>query len=257
MTDLKDLLEHAAGDEPAITETLLDADVSRGRRSVRRRRGLGLAAAAAGTAAAVTAAFLFAPGGPQAEPEVASTATTTPTNEPMTSPDYRLPPEELLPFAGAARPVKLVRDGAVRPGTDLVCDLKPEGWKVKVWPGDSGNTSTQLTYYHPTLHDTGRYHENSTQLEVSPAGFRRGDHGELLMEKAEGTWEQQKNRHRVGTRELVTYGGTGPETAGVWERREVLSRVTRTKLIQVNGASSLGWDMPTLLRFTASCHFSG
>jgi hypothetical protein len=268
MTDLKNLLEDAAGDEPAITEDLLDADLNRGRRSATRRRSVGVVAAAAGTAGAVAAALLIAPGGPRAEPGIASTVTATPTpsgkastratpDRPSRPTKFELPIEERLPRAPApATPVKLVPDGKVRPGTDLVCDLKPEGWKPVVW-NESGEKHSELSYQHPTLHETGKYNPSTTRIRVRHAFFYDDGNGRKLVEKYDGTWDELSFRHRkAGDRTAVVSGSSqGPEndSNGL---RDFHMKMSETRLIQVaNSASALGWDLPTALRFVGSCHY--
>ncbi|WP_112236719.1 hypothetical protein [Kribbella monticola] len=61
MTNLKNLLDEAAGSEPQLTDADLTADLTRGRRSLRRRRIAGIATAATGTVAAVGVALSLAP----------------------------------------------------------------------------------------------------------------------------------------------------------------------------------------------------
>ena len=71
MTDLKTILNQAAGDEPPLTDADLTADLARGRRSLRRRRIAGIAATATVAAAAVGVAVSLAPFGGSVEPTVA------------------------------------------------------------------------------------------------------------------------------------------------------------------------------------------
>ncbi|WP_433011009.1 CU044_5270 family protein [Kribbella sp. CA-294648] len=65
MTDLKDLFEQAAGDEPAVTNAEVAADLSRAKRAVRRRRltGIGLTTGAAAVTIAALAVPLVLSGG--------------------------------------------------------------------------------------------------------------------------------------------------------------------------------------------------
>jgi hypothetical protein len=65
MTDLKDLLDRAAGDEPAVTNAEVAADLTRAKRAVRRRRltGIGLTTGAAAVTIAALAVPLVLSGG--------------------------------------------------------------------------------------------------------------------------------------------------------------------------------------------------
>jgi hypothetical protein len=81
MTDLKNLLEQAAGSDPVVTDAEVAADLGRGRRAARRRRfaGAGLTAvAAAVTVGALAVPLAFSPDAGGSGPEVAGPAASAP-----------------------------------------------------------------------------------------------------------------------------------------------------------------------------------
>lgn len=262
MTALKDLLNHAAGDETNLSDADLAGFLHRGRRSARRRRFSMLAATSAATTAAVAVAWAVAPNGPQSEPDVyggdgKATATPTAGNGPTGKP-RKTPPQTELPAAPKpARPVELVPDGVVRAGTDVVCDLKPKGWRAHVKSYPDGRPGL-LFFIHPTLYDTGQYSPSSTFIWADHGSFFRDLTGRMVVEQFGRTWDELKSRYRTaGNRTAVVsdaYVGPDTEANGM---RHFHMRMTETELILVtNEATSLGWDLPTALRFVGSCHFS-
>jgi hypothetical protein len=262
MTDLKNLLDEAAGDEPALTEADLAADLRRGQTALRRRRFVGIVAGGAATALVVSGGWALLPDavpfGAPADPGVAGrpTSTAKPTTKPTLGPEVeglrkegeRLANEPTVPRP--AKPVVLVPDGQVRPGTDLVCDLKPKGWTVKVW-SQQGNES-ELIISDPNLKNPGKYNETSTRMRVRHAKFWRDEKGRMLVEKYPSTWDELPHV-MAGQREAVVAPAKAPVSDGI---RDLHMKMSGTKLIQVTAdATGLGWDLPTLLRFAGSCHY--
>ncbi|MEU0095363.1 hypothetical protein [Kribbella sp. NPDC006257] len=114
MTDLKHLLDHAAGDEPVLTDADLTADLTRGHRSLRRRRFVGIAGTATGTVAAIGVAL----------------SVGAPWNSPVAG--------------GTHDGVRLVLSGKALPGAKVWCDLKPAGWTPIVRPSVDGQYRLEI-----------------------------------------------------------------------------------------------------------------
>jgi hypothetical protein len=228
MTDLKELLETAAGTDPALTDDDLLADLRRGKRSVRRRQLGAMAGGATAVALVAVGAWAVLPGGQN------SGLDSPPAGSPTT-----LPSIDRTRIVKVARtPVKLVADGVQRPGADLVCGLKPEGWKVSVFQAQGGMLSE--ISFAPA--------QGKDNLSVRHAGIHPDDTGRMLVEKYDQTWEELPHV-RAGSREAVVAG----TRSGM---RDVHMRMSSTQLIQVrDAAASLNWDLSTLLRFAGSCGF--
>ncbi|MEV8378341.1 hypothetical protein AB0P21_36725 [Kribbella sp. NPDC056861] len=228
MTDLKELLESAAGTDPAFTDEELLADLRRGKRSVRRRQFAAMAGGATAVALVAVGAWAVLPGGQTAGLDAPAAGSPTP---------LPLPPidkSRIVKVVGA--PVPLVADGVERSGVDLVCGLKPKGWRVTVFQAQRGMLS-EMTFSPP---------QGNEKLVVRHAGIHPDDTGRMLVEKYDKTWEELPHV-RAGSREAVV-AGTRPGM------RDVHIRIRSTKLIQVyESAPSLHWDLATLLRFTGSC----
>lgn len=256
MTDLKRLLGEAAGDEPAVTDNDLAADLRRGQTSLRRRRLAGVISGAVATTLVIGAGYAVLPGlgssaGAPLDPGVAAQTTPTPT-VPRTTPDRR---KEAIRRAEKeanrptvpkpAKPVPLVADGKVRPGTDLVCGLMPKGWRVKVW-NMAGNES-ELIISDPNLKNPKKYNETSTRMRVRHAAMVNN-----VPEKYGETWDQLKH-FQAGEREAVVAPAHEPASDGT---RDIHMKLSKTKLLQVTAnATGLGWDLATVLRFTGSCRY--
>jgi hypothetical protein len=267
MTDLKNLLEEAAGEEPAITDDTLAGYLRRGRRSARRRQLTGVVAGVAATALVIGGGWALLPDTKRAsvEPDVAATPSATPSTRlpgksrptagQMTSWPVPLPESTLPPVPAPDHPVELVPDGKVRAGTDLVCDLKPKGWQAKVYPSAAANES-EMSYFDPKL-PAGKYHEVTTSLRVRHARFYK-EGNRMLVEKYSNTWEELKFRQRrAGDRWAVVSGSSQGPDIDANGLRDFHMRMSETKLIQVfNSATGLGWDLPTALRFVGSCHYA-
>lgn len=262
MTDLKNRLDEAAGEEPAITDQDLAADLRRGQRSARRRQLTGMVAGVAATALVIGGGWTLLPDSDQSAPSDPGVAATPsarpskgrPTAGRMTSRPVPFPESTLPPVPAPDRPVELVPDGEVRKGTDLVCDLKPKGWKAKVY-ASGGVDESELNYYDPKVPD-GKYHDSTTRIRVRHARFHK-EGNRMLVEKYSNTWDELKFRQRrAGDRWAVVSGSSqGPDTDANG-LRDFHMKMSSTKLIQVaNSATGLGWDLPTALRFVGSCHY--
>jgi hypothetical protein len=127
MTDLKNLLDQAAGPDPVVIDDDLLADLRRGRRSVRRRQLAATAGGATAVALVAAGAWAIAPGSPASmDSQPAGQASGTP----------RIDRTTVQKTAGAQKtgvaPVELVPSGKPLPGARMWCDLKPLGWTPKV-----------------------------------------------------------------------------------------------------------------------------
>jgi hypothetical protein len=250
MTDLKQLLDDAAGPEPAVTDTDLRTDLTRGRRALRRRRITGIATGAVATAAVIGVAWSVLPSGSTSNtvPGPADRTTTRPTpsvHTPVRPPvDHRgLPP---IP----SEPVALVANTTPFPGR-ITCDLVPKGWAVDFTvPAVTKTDWEQKELYDPGLRNPGQYHEYTYTVRVRQVEMM--DNGEgLTADKYTEAWTKLP-KVRAGGKEAVI--STGDSRNGL---REVHVRQGRTThLVAVfNHANNLGWDEATLLKFAGSCHY--
>ncbi|GAA3599621.1 hypothetical protein [Kribbella ginsengisoli] len=257
MTDLKTLLDQAAGPDPILTDDDLLGDLRRGKRSARRRQLAGVGGGATVLAVMAVGAWAVLPGahdtglgsGPAGQPAPPANAvlpSSVPTTAKSGPPDRTHPPVQA---PAPATPVKLVPDGVVRPGTDLVCGLKPEGWEPVVYKS-SKIASSSLVFQNPEL-DPTKYDESSTRLTVRHAKIWN-ENGQLLVEKYGQTWESLPHV-MAGSRQAVATLSDLPKAI---TSRDVHMRMGPTQLLQTTGPRALGWDLPTLLRFTASCSFA-
>lgn len=259
MTDLKRLLGDAAGDEPAVTDDDLAADLRRGQISLRRRRLAGVISGAVATTLVIGAGYAVLPGlgssGDPLDSGVAAQTNPTPSSLPTASRTLSQGEKDAIRrFEAAAnrpwvpkpaQPVPLVADGKVRPGTDLVCDLMPKGWQVKVW-NMAGNES-ELIITDPNLKDPNKYNETSTRMRVRHARMINN-----VPEKYGETWDKLKH-FQAGEREAIVAPTSTPASDGI---RDVHMKLSDTKLLQVTAdANGLGWDLATVLRFTGSCRY--
>jgi hypothetical protein len=258
MTDLKNLLAEAAGEEPTITDDDLAADLRRGQTSLRRRRFVGVVSGTTATALVVGASWALLPDavptGAPLEPGVAAPTRSKPTTSPVLPETERIRKDQLhLPpnVPRPAKPVELVPDGVVRAGSNLVCDLKPKGWTVKTWSEPANGN--ELIISDPKLKNPKKYNETSTRLRVRHARFFPGKNGRMEVEKYSNTWEELPHL-MAGEREAVVAPRDLPLSNG---NRDLHMKMSDSKLIQVaNSATGLGWDLATLLRFAGSCHYA-
>jgi hypothetical protein len=251
MTDLKSLLDDAAGLEPALTDTDLTADLDRGRRAVRRRRITGIGAGAVATAAVIGIGWALLPGLPTAtpQPQVAETSTAKPSIKPSTTPSTgpghpQLPTGPLPPRP--AVPVELVARTTAFPGA-ITCDLVPKGWTTKLLvPGKY----EQVDLYDPNLRNPKQYRENTYQLRLRWGVMQNEGHG-LVPDKFGVPWTELPHV-KAGSKDAVIT--TGAPKNGL---REVFVRESKTSaafIATTNYAVNLGWDEKTLLKFAGSCH---
>ncbi|MGW6280423.1 hypothetical protein [Kribbella sp. NPDC055071] len=257
MTDMKELLDQAAGPEPAVTDADLSADLDRGHRAVRRRRATGVATAAVATAVVVGVGWSLLPSGTTNDGTPAPAARTTPTpTAPAPTTASTRPAPKFIPggLPGDRRPappipvtpVALVANTKPFPGV-ITCDLVPKGWTAKVTsPGDW----EQQEVYDPALRNPKQYHDVSYSIVVRQTAM--SDNGEgLTADKYTEPWTKLP-KVRAGNKEAIISGGSKQDG-----RREVHVRQGQTtKLIAVaNNAYNLAWDEPTLLKFAGSCHY--
>ena len=146
-----------------------------------------------------------------------------------------------------AQPVRLVADGIVRPGSDLVCGLKPEGWKAVVRKAGRDGSRAELYFNDPAAGNPAKYAPGSASLRVRHAVIYPDGNGRMLVEKYDKTWAELPHV-QAGTRQAVVSGAA-------LGKRDVHMRMSSTQLIQVISATGLGWDLPTLLKFTGSCGY--
>lgn len=263
MTDLKHLLDNAAGDEPAITEDTLDADVGRGRRSVTRRRTATTITAATATAAVAIGAWAVLPdslpsGNGAGEPAAQPTTTTKPDpttakpdprssrpvrkgTPPTGLPDFSTPP----PLPWASRPVPLVRDDTVLPGAKVHCSLIPKGWRDQLTEGPNHVRVYDPTSTYPTHAPDPRDHTWSGDGDglgagIGPFGDKRG-YG----------WAEQVNAHTNG-KEAAVYTDDGLATTG--RPGEIFVRINSALTVQARISPRTGWDVATALRWVGSCN---
>jgi hypothetical protein len=254
MTDLRTLLEDAAGPEPALTDQELAADLGRGRRAVRRRRAAAIAAAAAGTVAVIGVTWAVLPGtSPSSEPPVAGSPTPTTSVIPevaeMTRAGRSFSPKPWPPYAD--EPVKLVSEPIT--GGDFTCSLRPAGWVVrKVDDPRINNDQDDLILVDPDFDPEGRYDRDNADISVRPDAFGAGGEPPALeiVPKTDKAWDQFEH-HRAGPYQAVAFG-FGPQSGG---EGEMFVRTGPTRLFQLMVTPHAGWDRDTALRFAGSCRF--
>jgi hypothetical protein len=246
MTDLRELLERAAGDDPVVSDADLTADLHRGRRAIHRRRAASVTAAAAGTALAVGTAWLLAPGaattGTPRPPIAASTTPRVKASLPPGMPSIPTRP----PMAWAAKPVALVPNHDVVAGARITCDLMPKGWIFGLYKEGNSN--------HIWVRDP-----NSTYPHQEPPGFHdgweSGDGNSVFFgtfgDKVGNGWKAQVTTIQDG-KEAAVFTDRGNMMRG--RPGEVFVRLSKSVTIQAEIGPRTGWDSPTAVRWAASCH---
>jgi hypothetical protein len=116
MKNLYEGLERIAGPAPAPTPGQIEADLTRGRRALRRRRAVQGAAGSAFTVAAVAAAFAFATSG-----ATAPISTTPQAAPPATATEAPAP---------GAPSIQLVAYKGEQP-KGFILDKVPDGWEIQ------------------------------------------------------------------------------------------------------------------------------
>ena len=252
MTDLKELLDDAAGPEPAVTDTDLATDLARGRRALLRRRITGIAGGAVATALVIGAGWSILPSGAPTEisPGPAGHALPTPTPSLHTVSRPADDRRDLPPVPST--PVPLVANTKPFPG-EITCDLIPQGWAVNLVGTKQNGDPSQQDLYDPKLRNPAQYRASSTYVRIRASQLMDEGQG-LTADKYSEPWTTLWNV-RAGTNEAVITSPLGAKDPN--GRREVFVRQGKTVRVVVvsNNAYNLGWDAKTLLRFAGSCHY--
>ncbi|MEV5960601.1 hypothetical protein AB0L70_02480 [Kribbella sp. NPDC051952] len=253
MTELKDLLDEAAGDEPGITDADLSADLTRGRRALRRRRTIGVVGGTVATALVIGVGWSILPSGTTTDGTPAPAARTTPAPTQASTPTHipgGLPNDHRGAPPIPTTPVALVANTKAFPGK-ITCDLIPKGWAARIsYPAAEKDDWEQQEVFDPKLRNTKQYHEVSFSMVVRQVEMT--DNGEgLTADKYTEAWTKLP-KVRAGKKEAVITLGNSRDG-----RREVHVRQGKTThLIAVaNNAYNLAWDEKTLLKFAGSCHY--
>ena len=269
MTDLKNLLDRAAGPDPAVTDSDLSADLRRARRTLVRRRRAGAAAVAVTTVAAIGAAYLVAPGpavtGGTDAPVASATSATAAPSKPSVA-DIKRSAATQRPRAGqsdpelpsrppmvwADEPVKLVPNTTVPRGATITCDLMPEGWEALL-PEPTMTGEEPMTNYiwvrdpksdYPSVEPPG-YHD----------GWGRADGNAVFYgpfgDKVGNGWAAQVTGV-VDGKQYAMFTDQGNTNEG--RPGEVFVRLSTSVTIQAEIGPRTGWDSLTAARWAASCH---
>lgn len=248
MTDLKNLLDEAAGPEPGVTDADLDADLLRGQHALKRRRITGLASGAVATALVIGVGWSVLPSATTSgAPEPASGVTKTPKPTATSSVQRYVDPDKRKPPVIPATAVPLVANTKPFPGV-ITCDLIPKGWAARI--AFSAPGAQQQLLYDPNL-DTKKYHEATYTVTIRQT--RLMDEGQgLTVDKYSTPWTKLP-KVRAGKYQAVTSGVPGSP----YGRQEVFVKPGKgIAIVGVdNNAYNLAWDMNTLLKFAGSCHY--
>lgn len=252
MTDLKNLLDNAAGDEPATTDDQLAADLRRGQTSLRRRRITGVVAATAATALVVGGGWTLLPDavptGTTFGPGVAATtAKSSARPSPTTSARHGRTTREAVPTK-RPNPVRLVANAARPPGSEFVCSLKPTGWTVE----KSGNG---LRMYDPKVEKRDGYYLGVYWTLVMPDGslpkYMSDQNWASFHHYQAGSYQAVINEAPRRTEPPVPLSGNGDRQ--IYLKLPGMEATAGDKLIDVQVVPRLGWDLATALRFAGSC----
>lgn len=260
MTDLKQLLDDAAGPEPTVTDTDLSTDLTRGRRALRRRRATGIASGAVATALVIGVGWSVLPSGTtNGAPDPAQHTTPTPTKAGTTPKKYvspqtkrpvppgqrddPRPPARIIAGSGA-----LVANHTPFPGS-ITCDLVPKGWAVRT-------RGAEQELYDPKLKDPGQYRALTYTLVLRPSEMLPRPGGLGIDRVADESWARLKTWH-AGKNEAAVFVIPDSEGKTANPYREVYVRQGQSThmIVATNYAWSLSWDMFTLLKFAGSCHY--
>jgi hypothetical protein len=258
MTDLKELLDDAAGPEPAVTDADLATDLARGRHALRRRRATGAAAGAVATAAAIAVAWSVLPGDTNPNtvaPITGTTSTPSPSAIKTTGKGFLHPPTpDRRPHAPKpAVAVPLVVNNHPFPGS-ITCDLIPKGWRVRLTvPAAKGGGWEQKELSDPDLSNPQQYREHTFTLTIRQSQLMDEGQG-LTGDKYLTPWTKLP-KVRAGANEAVITTPLGDKDPN--GLREVFVRQGQgiRVVVVTNNAYNLGWDSKTLLRFAGSCHY--
>ncbi|MFF0339228.1 hypothetical protein [Kribbella sp. NPDC004875] len=253
MTELKQLLDEAAGPEPAVIDADVTADLARGQRALRRRRLTGVASGAVATALVVGVAWSVLPTGMNnGAPDPATHTTKTPAPVKTTPKDFRsLPRDTRKPPVIPAQQVPLVANTTPFPGV-ITCDLIPQGWVARVTvTAAQGGGWEQQELSDPSLTNPKQYHGATFTLVIRQTELI--DEGEgPTVDKYSTPWTKLP-KVPAGKYQAVTSGVPGSPNG----RQEVYIKPDKsTRIVGIsNKAYNLAWDMDTLLRFAGSCHY--
>ena len=255
MTDLKDLLDEAAGAVPGVTDADLSADLDRGRRALRRRRTIGIASGAVATALVIGVGWSVIPSGTATDGTPAPAARTTATPPPPTTPAATHIPGGLpndhrgLPRIPST-PVQLVTNTKPFPGV-ITCDLIPKDWaaELTVTAAQGGGWEQQVVY-DPKLRNPKQYHDVTYTLTVRQVDLMDNGNG-LTADKYTEPWTRLP-KVRAGKNEAVI--SLGAKRNGLREVHVRQGKTTRLVAVS-NQAYNLAWDEPTLLKFAGSCRY--
>jgi hypothetical protein len=262
MTDLKNLLDNAAGPEPAVTDTDVATDLTRGRRALRRRRITGVASGAVATVAVVGVGWSLLPSGAtgttpapaaQASVKPSATSTTTAANtgkpyKPLVPPSAKDDRRPIPPVF--ATEVALVANTTPLPGP-ITCDLIPKGWAVRT------NKDGLAELYDPKLTDPSKYRALTMTVTMRPSELKQTGKG-LITDRTDSPWgAPDMPVTRAGANEAVVFGIK--DSAGQmhpWQRDVYVRQGKSLKIVDVaNYAWALAWELPSQLRFAGSCHY--
>jgi hypothetical protein len=261
MTDLKELLDEAAGPEPTVTD--LSADLTRGQRALRRRRITGIATAAVATAAVIGIGWTLLPSatpngapGPAAQVTVKPSTKSTPksytpkaTNyTPLVPPSAKDDPRPIPPTF--ATEVPLVANTTAFPGP-ITCDLIPKGWAVRT------NTDGLAELYDPKLTNPGKYRALSSTVTLRPSELKQTSKG-LITDRTDSPWGATDMAvTRAGANEAIVFGVRDSDgQMHPWQRELYVRQGKSLKVVDVaNYAWPLAWELQSQLRFAGSCHY--
>jgi hypothetical protein len=251
MTDLKELLDDAAGPESGVTDSDLAADLDRGRSALRRRRITGIAAGAVSTALVIAVGWSVLPSAltDNSEPAPATHTTKPPVSKTPTIPEsVRRDKDKRKPPVIPATAVPLVANTKPFPGV-ITCDLIPEGWSARITYAAAGSQQQEL--YDPKLGNANKLHAATYTVTIRQTELI--DMGEgPTVDKYSTAWTKLP-KVRAGRLEAVTSGVPGSP----YGRQQVFVKPDKSsKIVGVsNNAYNLAWDMNTLLKFAGSCHY--
>lgn len=260
MTDLKDLLDEAAGSEPGVTDADLSADLDRGRRALRRRRTIGIASGAVATALVIGVGWSVLPSGTtNGTPAPAARTTPTPAQTQSTAKNYvshqakrPIPPTERddpRPVPPVfAESVPLVKNTKAFPGS-ITCDLIPQGWAVRAKDGEQ-------ELYDPSLKDPGQYRALTYTMTIRPSEMLQRPGGIGIDRVADESWARLDGWH-AGKNEAAVFVVPDSEgrTSNPFQKEVYARQGHSTHMVVVsNYAWTLSWDQMELLKFAGSCH---
>jgi hypothetical protein len=235
MTDIRTLLDHAAGDEPPLTLATLAADLMRGQRVARRRRVAAVGSAAGATALVVALVWAALPG-PSLSTEPGVAGTPSPAVSIVESKAEMVRAEQ---FADPLAPPPYFVEMPVQAG-EFRCRLRPRAWGVVTHaeypPATRDNNVMSLVDQR-----TGR-----SDVTVIDARLVNG-----LLPQYDVAWAALQ-KHRLGRHEAVVMGSQKP--AG-WSG-DVFVRTDQNRFFRVAVTANAHWVLTTVLQFAGSCDYA-